>query len=340
MSPRFALTTVLALSAAGCWDGPLESGEPIAELEQPVKPLTVAPCTIMVKGVGIKDLEGEYLPRVVMCENGGADIEALKAQAISARSVAYYAIKRNGQICDGSGCQVMTCGNQPTLKVKKAVAETAGMFLSYSDVLTYGFYLNGDKQTSDPPSCEGDPGGYNEKYITYNWGLTGTDVAQTPLGSIQSPSESLYGQNRGCMSQWGARCLEAYKGFDYAKILQFYYGMDIEIRTAAVNCTAADAASDALIDVNGDAQTDAGASDAGDDGGSNAGDDGGSDGGESDDGSGDAAADGNPTVPPGATNDSGSCSLSGSPQSGWLTLALCVIPLAMVRRRRSRTPTY
>jgi len=38
------------------------------------------------------------------------------------------------------------------------------------------------------------------------------------------------------MGQWGARCLEANKGYDFRAILQFYYGADIQILTAPGAC--------------------------------------------------------------------------------------------------------
>ncbi len=59
-------------------------------------------------------------------------------------------------------------------------------------------------------------------------------MTQTSLGYIGPPG---FGQNRGCMSQWGARCLENGKGYDYTKILQFYYGADIKLSKASGSCT-------------------------------------------------------------------------------------------------------
>jgi hypothetical protein len=51
-------------------------------------PLPAAHCEIEVENQGVLDLEEDYLPHVITCENGGANLEALKAQAIAARSVA------------------------------------------------------------------------------------------------------------------------------------------------------------------------------------------------------------------------------------------------------------
>jgi hypothetical protein len=44
---------------------------------------------VNVVGKGVKATEDDYLPNVITCENGGAGFEALKAQAIATRSVAY-----------------------------------------------------------------------------------------------------------------------------------------------------------------------------------------------------------------------------------------------------------
>ncbi|MCB9705644.1 MAG: hypothetical protein H6711_27510 [Myxococcales bacterium] len=203
-------------------------------------PLPAAYCQINVNGV-LHDTETDYIPHVITCENGGANLEALKAQAIAARSVAYYAMAENGKICDGQGCQVYTCGAQPGAKAMQAAAETAGMYLSYNNtikgrVLTYAFYVAGDNDQT--AGCKGvDPAAGTEKFVTYNEGKTGTNVKETTLGfQFKDPNNYGYGQNRGCMGQWSARCLENNKGYDYKKILQYFYGADIEIQQAAGPC--------------------------------------------------------------------------------------------------------
>jgi MYXO-CTERM domain-containing protein len=224
---------VLLLALAGCAPS-VGNEEPIQQVQQDVTPPTKAYCSITVTGKGTKNMEEDYLPHVITCENGGANLQALKAQAIAARSVAYYAIKTSGGICDGQGCQVYSCGATPSAKAKQAVKETAGQFLKYDGMLTYGFYVSGDPNSS-APSCKGSSSHPMEKYVTYNLGLSGTSVKQTSLGYIGPPG---YGQNRGCMSQWGARCLENSKGQDYKQILQFYYGKDIGIAQATGSCVA------------------------------------------------------------------------------------------------------
>ena len=237
-----AAASVLLASAmlSGC--GPAsEAPAPVERFSSArarVKTPTKAHCSVTVRGAGTLGMETEYLPRVIQCENGGAGLEALKAQAIAARSVAYYEMATRGSICDSQACQVYSCGKSPSAEAYRAVAETAGQYLSYDSLVTYGFYVDGDHGTSSP-SCRGSrwsgrPGASREKYITYNEGRTGAGVTMTSLG-YRPPGGGIFGQNRGCMSQWGARCLEG-EGRKYDEILRFYYGEDIEIRQADGPC--------------------------------------------------------------------------------------------------------
>ncbi|MCE7893704.1 MAG: hypothetical protein KJ015_29035 [Myxococcales bacterium] len=224
-----ALTAVLL---SGC--GEERDAGQVGRIREAVKaPLAAAYCQINVNGTN-KDTETDYLPHVITCENGGANLEALKAQAIAARSVAYYSMATSGKICDGQGCQVYTCGASPGAKAFQAVKETSGIYLSYDSMLTYGFYVAGDKDPP-PPSCKGAGTSSTEHWITYNEGKTGADVEMTALGYIP-PNQPVYGQNRGCMGQWSARCLENSNGYDYDEILRFFYGADIKLLQATGPC--------------------------------------------------------------------------------------------------------
>lgn len=214
-------------------DAELPLSAPPAVAKVPA-PLPGAHCEIDVDGVGTLDMEGDYLPHVIQCENGGANLEALKAQAIAARSVAYYAIETSGSICDSQGCQVYTCASSPSATAYQAVEETSGIYLMYNNTLTYGFYVAGDANTS-PPSCVG-VSGSTEGWVTYNEGNSGFDVEQTALGYIHDPGDAGYGQNRGCMSQNGAACLEDNNGYDYVDILRFYFGDDIILQQGEGSC--------------------------------------------------------------------------------------------------------
>jgi hypothetical protein len=117
----------------------------------------------------------------------------------------------------------------------QAVEETSGIYMNFNNVLTYAFYVAGDSNTS-PPACVGNVNVGTEHWVTYNEGQSGANVTQTELGWVFEPNENGYGQNRGCMSQWGARCLENSNGYDYESILRFYYGADINLTQAPGAC--------------------------------------------------------------------------------------------------------
>jgi hypothetical protein len=188
-------------------------------------------CQAMVVGVGVVDVETDYLPHVVNCENGAADFAALAAQAVAARSYLYYKLERTGMIADGTGDQVYTCGREPGIEHQMAVDATSGQVLRYMDTQVAAFYVAGAHQT--PPDCRGgmdDPTG-TEPYVTYNQGKSGDGIDQTTLGFVDPQNFA----NRGCMSQNGSDCL-AGAGWEVDPILRFYYGDDIEVVTAVGAC--------------------------------------------------------------------------------------------------------
>jgi MYXO-CTERM domain-containing protein len=126
----------------------------------------------------------------------------------------------------------------------QAVAETSGLYLTYNATLTYGFYVAGDSAVQGP-GCVG-AAGATEQWVTYNEGRTSTDVEQTALGFVHAPGDVGYGQNRGCMGQWSARCLENENAYDYRAILRFFYGDDVEVIQAPGACV------DENVDASGD----------------------------------------------------------------------------------------
>src|SRR5829696_1810608 len=97
--PSLLAMVILAAAASGCAGPPLdpEASEPVGEASQEL----AAHCTVTVNGVGTIDVEKNYLPHVVHCENGGAPFEALKAQAIAARTYLYYKLASQSSIDDG-----------------------------------------------------------------------------------------------------------------------------------------------------------------------------------------------------------------------------------------------
>jgi len=341
-------------------DAALPLQQPIAIAEVPA-PLPGAHCDIPVDGVGTLDIEGDYLPHVIQCENGGANLEALKAQAIAARSVAYYAIETSGSICDSQGCQVYGCGSDPLPIHYQAVDETSGQYLMYNGTLTYGFYVAGDSDTA-APACVG-VSGSTEGWVTYNEAQSGTDVEQTELGFVHDPGDNGYGQNRGCMSQWGARCLENDNGYDDSDILQFYYGADIVVAQAEGACVRPPAGDDTGGGDDGPVDPPA-TTGVGDSSGGAAGDDtGGGDDGPSLDGTegdptpdettDDAADDpaegtsgaggtaGDPPALPttyGADDEGGACACRAPSSRRSTTIWWSLIALGLLGRRRARAP--
>ncbi len=190
-------------------------------------------CQVRVEGQGELEMEEDYIPHVITCENGNADFEALKAQAVAARSYAYYKLRHGDVIADGQSDQVYSCRRDPGEEHFRAVRETAGQVLMYQDVVIAAFYVAGAiPSTADCVALDGDrdPTG-TEHYVTYNSGLRGDDLVQTTLGWVNSGNL----ENRGCQSQNGAHCL-AQHGSSYEEILRFYYGEDIILEQSVGDC--------------------------------------------------------------------------------------------------------
>lgn len=223
-----SLMATVALLATGCADG-IEDPPPI---DHRIFGLD-AICEVEVDGVGRREVEGDYLAHVVACENGAADFEALKAQAVAARSYMYYKVETAGRIGDGQHDQVYTCRAEPRQIHYDAVAQTEGEVLMYRGVVVAAFYVAG--AIPSMPDCvaragDNDPTN-TERYVTYNQGRAGDDLIQTSLGFVDRRNL----RNRGCKSQNGANCLSR-AGRTYRDIVHFYYGADIEITRAEGAC--------------------------------------------------------------------------------------------------------
>jgi hypothetical protein len=198
-------------------------------------PLT-AYCNANVTGVGSVATETDYLPHVVHCENGGAPLESLKAQAVASRTYLYYKMDTSGSIDDGQGDQVYTCGSEPDANDIEAVNETSGIVLQYKSASIAAFFVAGADST--PPACmdDGTDSTDTVQYVTYNQGLSGSNINQTSLGYVDPTNYA----NRGCMSQLGSRCL-ANLGDSFDTILKFYYGEDIQIVQSTGACVVSNA---------------------------------------------------------------------------------------------------
>ncbi len=227
-SVRPALGVALALAAclSGC-EVDANYDPPVTRHTQPL----AARCTAQVTGVGEVDIETVYLPAVIACENGAAADEALKAQAVAARTYLYFKLETSGAIGDGTGDQVFTCNRPPQARHLAAVEATAGEVLMHDGIVLAAFYVAG--AIPQPPVCrpqagDRDPTG-TEQWVTYNEGLRGGAVNPSPLGHPANP------RNRGCKSQNGAHCL-ATAGRGYRDILAVYYGADLVFERAQGAC--------------------------------------------------------------------------------------------------------
>jgi hypothetical protein len=214
----------------------------------PVDAQFTARPTINVNGSGIIPTESDYVPNVVHCENGLASFEALKAQAVAARTFAYYKMNLQGFINDGTGDQVYSCGGSPSALDIAAAAATEGEILfiednigpSIGEVLIASFYVAGAIPSGpfDPSHPSAIPNAFDpdptstQQWVTYPYeaGLFGGNNLGTPLGFQGSPSNPNW-PNRGAKSQNGADFLSD-NSIHYVDILKYYYGADIQLRTA------------------------------------------------------------------------------------------------------------
>lgn len=204
---------------------------------------------ISVTGSGNVDTEGDYVPNVVKCENGLASFEALKAQAVVARTFAYYKMNLQGFINDGTDDQVYSCAGTAGVIHHQAAQATAGEILwvhdnigSQNDVLIASFYVAGAIPDANRPFeinapgeivTTSDPDSTNTKrFVTYTYAndLTGGFNRGSTLGfrgTVTNPNWP----NRGASSQNGADYLSDHS-VSYLDILKYYYGADIQLRTA------------------------------------------------------------------------------------------------------------
>lgn len=88
------------------------------------------------------DLE-EYLTGVVPSEmNDSSPHEALKAQAIAARTYALGRIRKGQEVDDTANCQAFRCERMGYPRSRQAVYDTAGVVLMYDGALVQAYYSN------------------------------------------------------------------------------------------------------------------------------------------------------------------------------------------------------
>lgn len=258
---RAAAFLPLALIAAACAaevDG--EGDGRTGSTAEPLAMSAVSPIDqVYVKGKASPiDVETDYLPHVVCCENGAAPHEALKAQAVMARTYMAYSYFASGlgktaskPFTGTTSDQAYYCSLQPTQACKDAVNETAGQVTAFTDTkgvlsMNLTFFIDGPRAAclskkscscpkpspttkmtpnDHPPDCDcftwASMGAANPAYVTYNWSNSGADVTRSSIGGADPA-------NRGCASQNIESCL-AYAGWSYADQLRFHYGQDIAL---------------------------------------------------------------------------------------------------------------
>jgi MYXO-CTERM domain-containing protein len=237
----------VALGSVGCGEeegGALREANDHLEEYRSIPLMLEAPCTVNVEGFGHVNVEDDYIPNVVACENGNAPLEALKAQAIQARGFLYYKLGTGATVIRNSQSdQVYKCSYTTARDIHfQAARETRGLYLSYQGTTVAPFYVAG----AIPPNpnsgevstaCKGTGGTdrtNTERYVTYNEGLSGCNIKMSPLGWV--PTDCLRNKaNRGCASQNGQACM-ARRGWGYERMIRFYYGADIVLSQAGGTC--------------------------------------------------------------------------------------------------------
>ncbi len=173
---------------------------------------------------GWMELE-DYVARVCTRENGAAAFEALKAQAVAARTYVLRAMRDEGPI----GTPAHPLPNSQEFQTYAAIAspactaatsQTRGLVLRWGGALIVANYVAGAHLKED--GSLGDDATRTEKWVTYNRGRTGTQVIPTPLSRVDRKD------NRGCLSQNGSDWM-ARRGLPFGAILRFYYGDDVWI---------------------------------------------------------------------------------------------------------------
>jgi Stage II sporulation protein len=216
VGPAAEELVMLAAFDARQWGEPLRVmiNDSTTEEPPPAKVLTVD---------GWLRFEEEYLPRVVTGENGHGPTEALKAQAIAARTYVLRAMRdhralgRTVPIGNSQKFQVYAKSARKTSIA--AVESTRGIVGRYQGRLIVANYVAGALWTNGAPGADATK---TERFVTYNEGKRGRFVTPTKLADTRRPD------NRGCMSQNGANWL-ATKGRKYPEILRYFYGADLEL---------------------------------------------------------------------------------------------------------------
>lgn len=195
-----------------------------ADLDRPVPQLAL-PCQVWVQTPDTRfeliDLE-EYLKGVVPAEMPAYwPAEALKAQAVAARSYAVAYAAANGFICASASCQVWRSIHYATTDA--AVDATRGVVATYGGSVIWGFFFSrcNGYSTRDSESALGSADGWGS-CETRPWSYLPYCRARSCTGHAPGNSSCWYTGHGVGMCQHGARDRAA-EGKGYAQILRSYY---------------------------------------------------------------------------------------------------------------------
>jgi hypothetical protein len=189
------------------------------------KPERGLPQEIVVQDFGRLPLE-EYVARVATGELGQSrEPEALAWLAMAARTYAAWFMAHEGL---GTGDKPFPNSQQKQVAARvatpaaiEATARTRNGLITHNGRMILASHVAGAVW---PPGASNGRNGkdafHTEKWVTYNAGQRGRNVALSPIASMHRPD------NRGCLSQEGAMAL-ATRGEKWPDILRYFYGDDI-----------------------------------------------------------------------------------------------------------------
>ena len=154
-------------------------------------------------------MDPDYVAKVLSCDFADLGPKGLRAAAIAVRSAAYWQMAADDEVCtsDLLFCPDYSCDGTPSEKFREAATETRGQYLSFDDVVTYGFYVPGEELGEEhAETCEHPD---EDSRVTINDGKKGDKVEQSTIGKVAEEDDDNYGQNRGAMSVEVIACLEA-----------------------------------------------------------------------------------------------------------------------------------
>lgn len=149
----------------------------------------------------------DYVKGVVPYEMSGSwHIEALKAQALCARSYAYNNLDKHSKygfdLCNDVDCQVYRGTSQATTNSDLAVDETIGQYISYEGEIATGFFHSSDGGATEDsenvwstevPYLRGVVDPYEQTYESY-YGIWSVSITNEQIASIlQSKNYSING---------------------------------------------------------------------------------------------------------------------------------------------------